>query len=97
MHAVSRLVLHTQIDNIQTSWTKMGRQGALACLQAGANDMGGVLMDESISRAAGASHGQELPAMEMKHLIRSIGRIPRQRNSLYQFLDQENTSKEAHL
>lgn len=83
MHAVARLVLHPHITNIQTSWAKMGRQGALTCLQAGANDFGGTLMDESISRSAGASHGQELLPAEMETLIASIGRTPQQRSTLY--------------
>jgi FO synthase len=83
MHAVARLVLHPHIRNIQTSWTKMGRQGALLALQAGANDMGGTLMNESISRAAGASHGQEVLPAEMEALIRSIGRAPAQRTNAY--------------
>jgi FO synthase len=83
MHAVARLALHPHICNIQTSWTKMGRQGALMALQAGANDMGGTLMNESISRAAGASHGQELLPAEMEALIRSIGRAPAQRTNGY--------------
>ena len=60
IHAVSRLVLHPHITNIQTSWVKMGIEGAKMCLNAGANDLGGTLMNESISRAAGATHGQEL-------------------------------------
>jgi len=84
MHAVSRLALHPHITNIQASWTKMGHAGALTCLQSGANDLGGTLMNESISRAAGASHGQELTPPEMERLIRSIGRQPQQRNSRYQ-------------
>ena len=83
MHAVARLVLHPHILNIQTSWTKMGRQGALLALQAGANDMGGTLMNESISRAAGASHGQEVLPAEMEALIRSLGRAPAQRTNGY--------------
>ena len=61
MHAVARLALHPVIANIQTSWVKMGPEGAAACLRAGANDIGGTLMNESITRAAGASHGQEFP------------------------------------
>ncbi len=84
MHTVARLVLHPHITNIQTSWAKMGRQGALFCLQAGANDFGGTLMAESISRAAGASHGQELLPRDMEALIESIGRKAQQRTTLYQ-------------
>jgi FO synthase len=83
MHAVARLVLHPHITNIQTSWVKMGPQGAAACLRAGANDLGGTLMNESISRAAGTEHGQEFPPEAMEDLIRSLGRVPEQRNTLY--------------
>ncbi|HEY3636571.1 MAG TPA: 5-amino-6-(D-ribitylamino)uracil--L-tyrosine 4-hydroxyphenyl transferase CofH [Rhizomicrobium sp.] len=83
MHAVSRLVLHPLIANIQVSWVKMGRQGAKLCLEAGANDLGGTLMNESISRAAGTLHGQEFQPAEMDALIREIGRTPRQRTTLY--------------
>ena len=83
MHAVARLVLHPLIPNIQTSWVKMGIEGASACLGAGANDLGGTLMNESISRAAGAQHGQEMTAADMERLIRGLGRVPRQRTTLY--------------
>ena len=70
MHAVARLALHPLIANIQTSWVKMGPAGAAACLDAGANDLGGTLMNESITRAAGAAHGQEMPPAAMERLIR---------------------------
>ena len=83
MHAVARIALHGCIDNIQVSWVKMGIEGSKLALQAGANDLGGTLMNENISRAAGASHGQELGAQEMEALIRSIGRRPRRRTTLY--------------
>jgi FO synthase len=83
MHAVARLVLHPVITNIQTSWVKMGSGGAAACLQAGANDLGGTLMNESITRAAGAVHGQEMPPESMEALISTLGRVPRQRTTLY--------------
>ena len=83
MHAISRLALHPHITNIQTSWTKMGVEGARRCLSAGANDMGGTLMNESISRAAGAAHGQELDPQAMEAAIRGLGRTPRQRTTLY--------------
>jgi len=83
MHAVARLALHPRITNIQTSWVKMGPEGAAACLRAGANDLGGTLMNESISRAAGTEHGQEFPPQAMEDLIRSIGRTPEQRTTLY--------------
>lgn len=83
MHAVARIALNGCIDNIQVSWVKMGVDGAKAALQVGANDLGGTLMDENISRAAGADHGQELSPADMERLIRSIGRVPRGRTTLY--------------
>ncbi len=89
MHAVARLALHPLITNIQTSWVKMGPDGAALCLNAGANDLGGTLMNESISRAAGTQHGQEFPPEAMEGLIRSIGRVPLQRDTLYRPAAQE--------
>jgi FO synthase len=83
VHAVARLALHPWITNIQASWVKLGLDGAGAALRAGCNDLGGTLMNESISRAAGASHGQELPPERMEEAIRAAGRIPRQRTTLY--------------
>jgi len=83
MHAVARLALHPHITNIQTSWVKMGPQGAQACLAAGANDLGGTLMNESITRAAGAAFGQELPPQAMEALIGALGRDPYQRTTVY--------------
>jgi FO synthase len=83
MHAVARLALHPHVTNIQVSWVKMGRAGLRACLRAGVNDLGGTLMDESISRAAGASHGQEMIPAEMEAIIAAAGRIPRQRTTTY--------------
>ena len=83
MHAVARLALHPHITNIQVSWVKMGVEGVKACLDAGVNDMGGTLMNESISRAAGAAFGQELPPEEMERVIRVMGRTPVQRTTLY--------------
>ena len=83
MHAAARLALHPMIPNIQTSWVKMGEAGVRACLDAGANDLGGTLMNESITRAAGAQHGQELEPARMDGLIRRAGRDPWQRTTLY--------------
>jgi FO synthase len=83
MHAVARLALDPVIPNIQASWVKMGPDGAALCLDAGCNDLGGVLMNESITRAAGAMHGQEVSAAELERLIRGQGRRPRQRSTLY--------------
>ncbi len=83
MHAVARLALHPVIPNIQVSWVKMGEDGVAACLAAGVNDLGGTLMNETISRAAGTQHGQEFPPECMEELIRNAGRIPVQRTTLY--------------
>src|SRR6266550_3954892 len=83
VHAAGRLALHPWITNVQASWVKLGTEGAAAALQAGANDLGGTLMNESISRAAGAEHGQELPPEQMEAAIRSLGRTPCQRTTLY--------------
>ncbi len=83
MHAVARLALHPLVPNIQASWVKLGPRGVRACLQAGVNDLGGTLMNESITRAAGASFGQELPPARMEALIGAAGRVPRQRSTTY--------------
>jgi FO synthase len=83
VHAVARLALHPWITNIQVSWVKLGPEGVAAALRAGVNDLGGTLMNESISRAAGAEHGQEMPPEAMEALIRASGRTPRQRTTLY--------------
>jgi FO synthase len=88
MHAVARLALHPHLASIQVSWVKLGHEGVKACLNGGANDLGGTLMDESISRAAGAAHGQELPPEEMEALIGSLGRSARQRTTLYAEVDE---------
>ena len=83
VHAVGRLALHPWITNIQASWVKLGPDGTRQALRAGVNDLGGTLMNESISRSAGAEYGQELPPEQMEELIRSAGRVPRQRTTLY--------------
>lgn len=83
MHAVARLMLAGHIDNIQVSWVKLGPQMAQTMLDCGANDLGGTLMNESISRAAGAKHGQEITPAEMVRIVRAAGRVPVQRNTLY--------------
>ena len=84
VHAVARLALHPELVNIQASWVKLGPAGVAEVLRAGVNDLGGTLMNESISRAAGAEHGQELPPEAMEALIRANGRVPRQRTTLYE-------------
>jgi len=93
MHSVARLVLHPLIPNIQTSWVKMGIDGAKVALRSGANDLGGTLMNESISRAAGTEHGQELPPEAMEEIVVSIGRVPVQRNTLYRRPSSERRAK----
>ena len=83
MHAVARLALDPWIVNIQASWVKMGPDGMRMALAAGANDVGGTLMNESITRAAGAGFGQEMPPERLESVIREAGRSPRQRTTRY--------------
>jgi FO synthase len=89
MHAVGRIALHPWITNIQASWVKLGAAGVAAALRAGVNDLGGTLMNESISRAAGSEHGQEMTPEELEALISANGRTPRQRTTLYGDADPE--------
>ena len=89
MHSVARLALHGQISNIQTSWVKMGHEGVKACLNAGCNDLGGTLMNESISRAAGTQHGQETNPRQMANLVRRLNRDPLQRSTVYGKVSEE--------
>jgi FO synthase len=84
--AVARLLLRPWIQNIQMSWVKMGPKLAQMALMAGANDFGGTLMEESISRESGADFGENLPAERMRQLIREVGRIPVQRSTTYDVL-----------
>ncbi|THD04785.1 7,8-didemethyl-8-hydroxy-5-deazariboflavin synthase [Panacagrimonas perspica] len=93
MHAVSRLVLNPYIRNIQVSWVKLGPLGVRAALAAGANDLGGTLMNESISRAAGSTHGQEMNPVAMESLIQSCGRRPHQRTTAYGVVPEEQRAK----
>ncbi|NQV96747.1 MAG: 5-amino-6-(D-ribitylamino)uracil--L-tyrosine 4-hydroxyphenyl transferase CofH [Acidimicrobiaceae bacterium] len=83
MHAIARIAYHGLIDNIQISWTKIGHAGATQLLQAGCNDMGGTLINENISRAAGASHGQEMTEESFRAIVEPLGRTLRQRTTLY--------------
>ena len=87
MHAVARVMLHGVLDNIQVSWVKLGHEMAMRMLNCGANDLGGTLMNESISRSSGAKYGQEVTPCEMVDLIRAAGQIPWQRNTLYEELE----------
>ena len=83
MHAVSRIALNGLIDNVQVSWTKLGAERARNLLSMGVNDMGGTLMNESISRSAGSKNGQEITEREMVDIIRSASKVPVRRNTLY--------------
>jgi FO synthase len=83
VHAVARIVYRGLIDNVQASWVKLGLDGTAQFLQAGCNDLGGTLMDENISRAAGASHGQELSVEKVEQLVTGLGRHLAERTTLY--------------
>jgi FO synthase len=83
VHALARILLHGAIKNLQVSWVKLGFETSLACLQAGANDFSGTLMEESISKAAGATFGEYVAPEEFRARIRSIGRVPAERTTTY--------------
>jgi len=83
VHALARVLLHGAIKNLQVSWVKLGLETSLACLQAGANDFSGTLMEESISKAAGATFGEYVSPEEFRSRIRSIGRVPAERTTTY--------------
>jgi FO synthase len=89
VHAVGRIAYRGWIDNVQVSWVKTGLAGARQALQAGCNDLGGTLMDENISRAAGASHGQELDESELHAIVDPLGRPLEQRTTLYGRIETE--------
>lgn len=93
MHAVARIALDGAIPNIQTSWVKLGPKGAARILQAGANDLGGTLMDESITRAAGGMNGQEFGVRQMQALVEGIGRRLRERSTLYNIREDESLAQ----
>jgi FO synthase len=83
VHAMARILLHGRVRNIQTSWVKLGDEGTLAMLRSGANDLGGTLMEETISRMAGSTHGSKRSAVDLAALAARIGRPARQRTTLY--------------
>ena len=87
MHAVARIAYHGLIDNIQASWVKIGFDGVTQLLQAGVNDLGGTLMDENISRAAGAQHGQQVCEDDLLGIVKPLGRTLAQRTTLYGRVD----------
>ena len=97
MHAISRLVLNQDIPNLQVSWVKEGLKLSQACLAAGANDMGGTLINESISTSAGATHGQLVRPVHLRRVIRDAGRIPVERSTLYKELHRFDSEKVAKL
>ncbi|MDM7917587.1 MAG: 5-amino-6-(D-ribitylamino)uracil--L-tyrosine 4-hydroxyphenyl transferase CofH [Methanosarcina sp.] len=83
IYAVSRILLHGYVDNIQASWVKLGKKLAQFSLYCGVNDLGGTLMEESISRSAGACHGEMITVDELEWMIHGAGRIPKERTTLY--------------
>jgi 7,8-didemethyl-8-hydroxy-5-deazariboflavin synthase CofH subunit len=83
IHALSRVLLHGAIRNVQVSWVKLGFETSLACLQSGANDFGGTLMEESISKAAGATFGEYVSPEQFREMIRTVGRTPSERSTTY--------------
>ena len=93
MHAVSRIALNGLIDNVQVSWTKLGAERARDLLSMGVNDMGGTLMNESISRSAGSKNGQEITEREMVDIIRSASKVPVRRNTLYKTIKTYRTDE----
>ncbi len=95
--AIARLYFGADIPNIQSSWVKLGADGVAETLRWGANDFGGTLMEESISRASGADHGQNLEAMEIEHWIRQAGRVPRERTTTYAAVTQRPRDMEKPL
>jgi FO synthase subunit 2 len=97
MHAVSRIMLNNFINNIQISWVKEGGIMSQLLLTWGANDFGGTLINESISTAAGAKHGQLLKPKQIRNFIRQIGRVPAQRNTLYKIIQTYESEKEDAL
>src|SRR4029077_16848272 len=94
MHAVERIMLNNHIPNIQVSWVKEGARMSQLLLSSGVNDFGGTLRNESISTAAGAQHGQLMKPKEIRHIIRSAGRIPAQRSTTYKMLKVFSDEKE---
>jgi len=96
VHSLARIYFHSFIDNIQASWVKLGHDGALKLLDAGVNDLGGTLINENISRASGASHGQETTDMEFIELIQKANKKPYLRNTLYTKLNKIENKKIKH-
>ena len=96
VHAASRLLLHGCIDHVQVSWVKLGADGVRAMLQSGADDLGGTLMEETISRMAGSQHGSSATVQELRSWAASVGRPARQRSTLYGQVSQERSERSTH-
>jgi FO synthase len=92
VHAMARLLLHGRIDNIQTSWVKLGTEGCSRVLRGGVNDLGGTLMEETISRMAGSQHGSAKSVADLEAIATSAGRPARQRTTLYGEVSQERAA-----
>src|SRR5262249_39948403 len=100
VHALSRVLLHGAMKNIQVSWVKLGFELSLACLNAGANDFSGTLMEESISKAAGANFGEYVSPEEFQSMVCSIGRVPAERSTTYKIrrtFGEANRSSSARM
>jgi FO synthase len=97
VHAMARIMLHGRIDNIQTSWVKLGVDGTRAMLRAGANDLGGTLMEETISRMAGSEHGSAKSVAELEAIGHGIGRPVRQRTTTYGAVEVAGASRTGRL
>jgi FO synthase len=93
VHAAARLLLHGRIDHIQVSWVKLGASGAQSMLMSGADDLGGTLMEETISRMAGSAHGSATPVSELVSWAAAVGRPARQRTTTYGFVSQERSER----
>ncbi|MGD2051017.1 MAG: 7,8-didemethyl-8-hydroxy-5-deazariboflavin synthase, partial [Acidimicrobiia bacterium] len=91
MHAVARIAFDGLVPNVQASWVKLGLEAGGRLLDAGCNDLGGTLMDETISRSAGASHGTAVEAADFERLVRSTGRVPARRTTLYDIVEMQDT------
>jgi len=96
VHALARVLLNDFIPNIQVSWVKMGRKMSQLCLRSGANDFGGTLMEESISRLAGSQEGQMMWPYEFRNLISEIHRIPAQRSTTYKIIRSWPNTHDLH-
>jgi FO synthase subunit 2 len=92
VYALSRIIFNKYINNIQASWVKLGKKLAQVALYCGANDLGGTLMEESISTAAGANNGSSISPQELEWMIKGASRIPKQRTTLYEI---DNIKKES--